>query len=65
VSDRDFVKLIVDYGNASFDCGKWDEDTSDESYEDVLARQQSAYERLLDACSTMALQLDATGEIKR
>ncbi len=48
MSDREkFKKLVEEFGNLSFDCGEWAENTANEPYEIVRKRCSKAEKELL------------------
>ncbi len=57
MNHEEFLKLVIDFGDACFDCGEWqgDKDT-DMPYETLFATQQAAKEALLDAFRAVSHQ---------
>ena len=53
----ELLKLIEDYGNASYDCGEWQEDPAAEPYDIVVGRQRAAKEALMDQVSELEQSL--------
>ena len=45
----ELLKLVSDYGDASFECGEWGRKDPDETYETVYGRFEAARDALMEA----------------
>ncbi len=62
--DLTVLMLVNEYGNAVFDCGRWDDDPG-RTYEEVYARAESARTALIAALETRQELLEACRAISK
>lgn len=50
MTKAEFDKLVIDYGDACFDCGEWQHDrNTNVDYEELFQRSQAARTAVLEA----------------